>query len=315
MSESLSNEKSESKRRKNEHLFHTIESSVLGIENMDFLDLYDELNIEQELDENYKYVYGEKGGLYEIKDYFYEDCEIDSSQTDLKAAVDLLHPEKKLVAKIYPGGGYGPCFLNEISASEKLGIFYDYLEDDDDKTHIFIREYVEGDTLGDFVEKHENMDDEDRFLVLMNVIAAMDNLHHHHVLHCDLKTSNILIKNDLTVELFDFGASSVIENFAKENYPKYKYYVKYMPPELGRKGVKKPIDERTDAFFLKYVIKKLGLRNYSKSIEDLYAVIGNEYPEDRMYLYDIYKAVEKERDDLLTEKEEKKIGYIFNLFR
>ncbi|MBT4962860.1 MAG: protein kinase [Francisellaceae bacterium] len=299
-----SQDNKDSKRRKNANLFHTIEASVLGIENMEFFELYDNLKIEQELDENCKYVYGDKGGLYEIKDCFYQDCVIDSSQTDLKAAVDLLNPSRKLVAKIYPGGGYKPCFENEIQASEQLGIFYDYLEDDEDKTHIFIREYVDGKILSDFVHDNKDLSVSERIHVFLNIVAAMDILHHHHVLHCDLKTSNILIKEDFTVELFDFGAASIIDNFAEENYPRYKYYVKYMPPELGRKGFKKPIDQRTDVFFLKSIIRKLKLRNITDDIYRLYKKIGEDDPQNREYLYEIYKAFEATKDKLDANKED-----------
>ena len=288
--------------RKNAHLFGTIESSVLGIDNMDFIELYNQLQVDHDLNENSKYVYGEKGGLYEIKDSFYRDCDITSSQTDLKAAIDLMNPHRKLVAKIYPGGGYKPCFNNEIRAAEQLGMFCDYLEDTDDKTHIFIREYVEGDTLTDFIKAHPNLIDIDKVHIIMNILAAMDQLHKNNVLHCDLKTSNILIKDDYTVELFDFGAASVVQSFDQDNYPKYKYYVKYMPPELGRKGFKKAIEPRTDLFFLRYAMKKFNIKDLSDETRQIYQSISHDDPKDREDLLNIYHQFELIKESLKGKK-------------
>jgi serine/threonine protein kinase len=274
---------------KNPCLFHTIKASVLGMGNMEFFELYDNLKINHELNENYKYMHGKKGGLYEIKDYFHQDCMIDSSQSDLKAATDLLNLERKLVAKIYPGGGYKTCFENELRASEQLGLFHDYLVDDEDRTHIFIREYLDGKILSDFIENHKDLSVSERIHILLNIIEAIDNLHNHHVLHCDLKTSNILIKEDFTIKLFDFGAASVVDNFEEKNYPKYKYHVNYMPPELGKKDFVKPIDQRTDVFFLRNILKKLKLKNITSEIYDLYEKIGEDDPGNRIHLHEIYK--------------------------
>ncbi|EEF34948.1 serine-threonine protein kinase, plant-type, putative [Ricinus communis] len=85
----------------------------------------------------------------------------------------------------------------------------------------------------------------ERLNVIIDVASAMDYLHHDSevpVVHCDLKPSNVLLKEDMTVKVGDFGlATSLIEKIGALNSISSIHVLKgsigYIPPEYGL-GVK-----------------------------------------------------------------------------
>lgn len=74
----------------------------------------------------------------------------------------------------------------------------------EDGTPFFIMEYVEGLKLNEYCTRRECSIDE-RLNLFRAVCAAVQYAHRHAVIHCDLKPSNILVKEDGTIRLLDFG--------------------------------------------------------------------------------------------------------------
>ena len=79
-----------------------------------------------------------------------------------------------------------------------------------DGTPFFAMEYVEGVPLSQFCRTHRSTLEE-RLRLFREVCEAVIYAHQHAVIHRDLKPSNILVKEDGTVRLLDFGISKQIE--------------------------------------------------------------------------------------------------------
>lgn len=80
-----------------------------------------------------------------------------------------------------------------------------------DGTPWFVMEYVEGAPLTDYCEMHQ-CSIEQRLQLFRDVCEAVQYAHQHAVIHRDLKPSNILVKNDGTVRLLDFGIAKQLES-------------------------------------------------------------------------------------------------------
>jgi eukaryotic-like serine/threonine-protein kinase len=79
-----------------------------------------------------------------------------------------------------------------------------------DGTPFFVMEYVEGLPLTEYCERHQ-CSMEQRLRLISAVCEAVQYAHAHAVIHCDLKPSNILVKDDGAVRLLDFGISQRLE--------------------------------------------------------------------------------------------------------
>lgn len=64
----------------------------------------------------------------------------------------------------------------------------------EENRYLMITEYLEGGSLFDLLHKKKKTIEDDKIILLAEDIAlGMNYLHGRKVLHCDLKTSNILV--------------------------------------------------------------------------------------------------------------------------
>ncbi|MFZ3382060.1 MAG: protein kinase [Candidatus Acidiferrales bacterium] len=83
-----------------------------------------------------------------------------------------------------------------------------------DGTPFFVMEYVEGVPLTDYCKQH-NCSIPERLRLFRDVCEAVLYAHQHAVIHRDLKPSNILVKDDGTVRLLDFGIAKHLQSLGE----------------------------------------------------------------------------------------------------
>lgn len=80
----------------------------------------------------------------------------------------------------------------------------------------YVMELIEGETLSDYLNKHNRFSVEQAISVFMQVASALDCAHRNAIIHRDLKPSNIMLlptKSDsLSVKLVDFGVAALTAN-------------------------------------------------------------------------------------------------------
>ncbi len=79
-----------------------------------------------------------------------------------------------------------------------------------DGTPFFVMEYVEGIPLTNFCRQH-SCSVAETLRLFRNICEAVLYAHQHAVIHRDLKPSNILVKEDGTIRLLDFGIAKQME--------------------------------------------------------------------------------------------------------
>lgn len=126
---------------------------------------------------------------------------------------------------------------------------------------IIIEEYVDGVILEQKITEN-SLNENQRKKIFKQLLSALDILHKNGIVHRDVKLSNIIIKNDGTAVLVDFGISKLYnENSDKDT--SLLGTVGYAPPEqFGFAST----DFRSDVYSFGVTVEKLGLNSYKKVV-------------------------------------------------
>ncbi|MAK60255.1 MAG: hypothetical protein CMK09_04695 [Ponticaulis sp.] len=79
----------------------------------------------------------------------------------------------------------------------------------------FVMEHIEGQTFSDFVRQHE-LKTKDICRLFLQVCDALKHAHSRLVLHRDVKPSNILVSEEGTLRLIDFGVAGLLNEADKD---------------------------------------------------------------------------------------------------
>lgn len=126
-----------------------------------------------------------------------------------------------------------------------------------DGTPFFVMEYFEGVPLTQYCARHQ-LSPRERLLLLRTVCEALVYAHGHGVLHYDLKPSNILVKDDQTIRLLDFGIAKpldgVLESAERTLTGLRLMTPAYAAPERIRGGL---VGVKTDIYSLGVILYEL----------------------------------------------------------
>lgn len=134
----------------------------------------------------------------------------------------LLETEKPVVIKIYKRGTLNSSLIGRMKQKVKELSFVNYhgiarLIDGDYgwQGFYYVREYIQGQSLKEILEKGERIGTEKAALIAEEISRALEFAHKRGIIHGALKPSNIFIDSKGTVKVADF----VIEGEIKESLP------------------------------------------------------------------------------------------------
>lgn len=94
---------------------------------------------------------------------------------------------------------------------------------------IIVMEYLEGGELLELLKVKNKFEENLARLYFKQIVSAVHYCHRQGIIHRDLKLENILVKNEKTVKVADFGISGVADRF---NPDADWGTLKYMAPEV-----------------------------------------------------------------------------------
>jgi len=74
-------------------------------------------------------------------------------------------------------------------------------------TAYIVMEYAEGETLKELLQRREKLSRDELWAVMEPLLDGLEALHSHQFMHRDIKPSNIIIRDDGSPVLIDFGAA------------------------------------------------------------------------------------------------------------
>lgn len=125
------------------------------------------------------------------------------------------------------------------------------LEDD---IHYIVMEYIKGQTLKEIIKQKGSLNIEFATNIAIQISSALENAHSNHIVHRDIKSHNIMLKEDRTVKVTDFGIARAVSSSTITNTGNIIGSVHYFSPEQARGGY---TDEKSDIYSLGVVLYEL----------------------------------------------------------
>jgi len=152
---------------------------------------------------------------------------------------------------------------------------YDVGEDRD--SAYIAMEYVNGPTLEQILSSPEPIRPELIFRVLREAAAALDFAHKKGIVHRDIKPANIMLHEDGTVKITDFGVARLPASQLATQTGAVVGTPSYMAPE---QALGKPVDGRSDQFSLAVIAYELLTGEKPFSSENLAGLVYKIAHED-----------------------------------
>jgi serine/threonine protein kinase len=120
---------------------------------------------------------------------------------DIKVAIKVPHKQSTELYKLLKeprlqAALNHPNIVRVLAAEKEKDVFF------------MVMEYVKGQSLEKILEKEKILDCNRAIDIIKQISYGVEHAHHHKIIHRDLRPSNILITEEGTVKITDFGTSA-----------------------------------------------------------------------------------------------------------
>ena len=107
---------------------------------------------------------------------------------------------------------------------------------EDNGQYFIVMEYVEGKTLKSLIKKRGALTIPEVIDIMLQLTSGLACAHNSYIIHRDIKPQNILIKDDGTVKITDFGIAMAINSQELTQTNSVMGSVHYLPPEQANRS-------------------------------------------------------------------------------
>jgi len=129
---------------------------------------------------------------------------------------------------------------------------YDVGEEND--IYYIVMEYVKGLTLKQYIQRNLHTPIEKVLHIMEQVTSAIEHAHQHGIIHRDIKPQNILIDDNETIKITDFGIATALSATSITQTNSVLGSVHYLSPEQARGGM---ANKKSDIYSLGIVMFEL----------------------------------------------------------
>lgn len=111
--------------------------------------------------------------------------------------------------------------------------------------HSIVMEYINGITLKEYIEQQKRISGKEAVHFVVQILRAIQHAHDRGIIHRDIKPQNIMLLQDGTIKVTDFGIARFARSETKTITDKAIGSVHYISPE---QAYGKPVDGRSDIY-------------------------------------------------------------------
>lgn len=160
---------------------------------------------------------------------------------DVYVAVDIIL-NREVAVKVLRGELSGDPvallrFQREASASTALShpnIVDIYDVGEDKGRHFIVMEYIRGKTLKQLINQRGALCKEEAIDIMKQLVSATVEAHRKGIIHRDIKSQNVIVKDDGTIKMLDFGIALAQGSLQLTQSDSVMGSVHYLAPELAR---------------------------------------------------------------------------------
>jgi serine/threonine-protein kinase len=124
----------------------------------------------------------------------------------------------------------------------------------ENNSYYIVMEYIKGQTLKELIKSKGTLGVEYSTNIAIQICYALDQAHKNNIVHRDIKSHNILIREDNSVKVTDFGIARAVSSSTITNTGNVIGSVHYFSPEQARGGY---VDEKSDIYSLGVVMYEM----------------------------------------------------------
>ena len=114
-----------------------------------------------------------------------------------------------------------------------------------DRIQFIVMEYIDGFTLNEYMDQEGQLDWRDAVHYILQILRALQHAHSKGIVHRDIKPQNIMMLQDGTIKVMDFGIAKFAREDGKTGTDKAIGTVHYISPEQARGAV---TDAKSDLY-------------------------------------------------------------------
>ena len=132
-----------------------------------------------------------------------------------------------------------PNIVNIYDVGQEHGIYY------------IVMEYVVGKTIKDYINEQGPLSAKRAIKYAIGIASALNQAHQQNLVHCDIKSQNVLIDGKNNAKVTDFGIARIIGQTARQNAEDIMGSVHYLSPEQASGA---PVTPKCDLYSLGVVL-------------------------------------------------------------
>ncbi|MHB1392045.1 MAG: Stk1 family PASTA domain-containing Ser/Thr kinase [Clostridia bacterium] len=179
----------------------------------------------------------------------------------------------------------------------------------ENNNYYIVMEYIKGQTLKEFIKDKGTLGVENAINIAIQICYALDHAHKNHIVHRDIKSHNILIREDNSVKVTDFGIARAVSSSTITNTGNVIGSVHYFAPEQARGGY---TDEKSDIYSLGVVMYEMLIGRLPFEGESPIAVALKHIQEEPLPPSKVNSRIPKAIEEIILKCMEKEVSKRYN---